>query len=420
LEEGGKKMEQNLLMAASHATGKIATDKIFGANQLAVEALQRYGRANVTNATIGAILDDNEALVVLPTVDKVFRNLPSAEFAAYAPIAGLPDYQQTVIDMTFEDCKPESYIGAIATPGGSGAIRNTIWTYSEVGDTVLTTDWFWGPYRTLCEENLRKLSTFTFFNAEETFNLGSLEVKSKELLAKQTSLVVLLNTPAHNPTGYSLSDAEWEKTVALFKELATDKSKRITLFVDIAYIDYAGEKIATRKFMRLFQDLPANLLVVIGFSASKGLTIYGQRTGAMIAVTSSQAVMAEFKNTNELACRSTWSNCTRSGQRLLATIYRDKDLLAQTESEREHWRKQIEARAAVFMNEAQAVGLKSVPYKAGFFITVPAADPDGAVAKLNEQNLFAVALGKGIRLAICAIPSHKVPGIAEKIVSAMK
>lgn len=413
-------MEQKGIMAASHAAGKNAIDKIFGASQAAMEAMQKFGRENVTNATIGAILDDNETLVILPTVEKTLRSVPAADLAGYAPIAGLPDYQEAVIELAFLDNKPEAYLKAVATPGGSGAIRNTIWTYSEVGDTVLTTDWFWGPYRTMCEENLRKLATFNFFTADNCFDLKSLELKTKELLNKQTSLVVLLNTPAHNPTGYSLSDAEWLQTINLFKELATDKSKKIILFVDIAYIDYAGEKQTNRKFMRLFEGLPENLLVIVGYSASKTLTIYGQRTGAMIAVTSSKAVADEFMNTNELACRGTWSNCTRSGQRLLTTICKDLELREQVENEREFWRGKIEKRAAIFMQEAQQVGLKTVPYKAGFFISIPTADPDAVVAKLNEQNLFAVALGKGVRLAICSIPDHKVPGMAAKFVDAMK
>lgn len=412
-------MEQ-ILMAASHSTGKIATDKIFGANQLAIEAMQKYGREKVTNATIGAILDNSEALVMLPTVDKMIRNLPAAELGAYAPITGLPDYKEAAIGFAFGDSKPDGYINAIATPGGSGAIRNTIWTYSEVGDTVLTTDWFWGPYQTLCEENLRKLAVFNTFTAEGAFDIGSLEAKTKEVLAKQTNLVILLNTPAHNPTGFSLSDEEWKKTVDLFVEFAADKSKRIILFVDAAYLDYAGEKQTARKFMQLFSGLPANLLVIVGFSASKGFTMYGMRTGAMISVTSSKAVADEFRNTNELACRSTWSNCTRAGQRVLANIHQDKDLLAQLEAERDVWRKAIEARADIFTQEAQAVGLEIVPYKAGFFISVPTSNPNGVVAKLHKENLFAVALAKGVRLAICSIPSQKIPGMATKIFQAMK
>lgn len=57
-------------MAALQARGKKAGDAIFGANRAAVEAAARVGKEFVTNATIGAILDESEKLVCLPTVKK--------------------------------------------------------------------------------------------------------------------------------------------------------------------------------------------------------------------------------------------------------------------------------------------------------------------------------------------------------------
>jgi aromatic-amino-acid transaminase len=35
-------------------------------------------------------------LVCLPTVEKVYRNLPTNELIAYAPISGLPEYLDKV------------------------------------------------------------------------------------------------------------------------------------------------------------------------------------------------------------------------------------------------------------------------------------------------------------------------------------
>ena len=82
-------------IAANHAKGKSAQDKIFGANAAAVAAAAKYGADKVTNATIGAILDEDEKLVCLPTIEKVYRGLATNELIAYAPISGLPDYAAT-------------------------------------------------------------------------------------------------------------------------------------------------------------------------------------------------------------------------------------------------------------------------------------------------------------------------------------
>ena len=53
-------------IAAKHAKGKAAQDKIFGANAAAVAAAAKYGKDAVTNATIGAILDEDENRAPVP------------------------------------------------------------------------------------------------------------------------------------------------------------------------------------------------------------------------------------------------------------------------------------------------------------------------------------------------------------------
>lgn len=164
------------------------------------------------------------------------------EIAAYAPIAGLPAYLEAVKNLTFADNKPEGYLEAVATAGGTGAIHNTVWNYSEIGDSVLTSDWYWGTYNVLCNEAGRKLETYELFDENMNYNIDSFTDKVNSLLADQDSLLIIINTPAHNPTGYSLSEADWDKVLDVCKEHVKGGNKKITLLVDIAYIDYAGEK----------------------------------------------------------------------------------------------------------------------------------------------------------------------------------
>jgi len=406
-------------IAASHAKGKFATDKIFGASGAANKAVQEVGKEKVTNATIGALLDDNEKLVCLPTVEKVWRELPINEVINYAPIAGLPEYLEAAINLSFADNRPEAYIKAIATSGGSGVIHHTVWNYTEIGDTILTSDWYWGPYKVLCEDALRKLDTYTLFDEKQNFNIQSFENKVKALLDKQNNLVVLLNTPAHNPTGYSLTDGEWDKVIDLCKECATDESKRIILLIDIAYLDYAGEKNASRAFLKKLSNLPANVLAILAFSMSKGYTMYGQRTGAMIGVSSSQQVIKEFEDINQYTSRATWSNINRGCMRLLSNIYHDQTLQTQMEQEREGYYKLIHQRASIFTKESAAANLYMLPYVAGFFITVPANNPDAVCDKLHDDYIYAVPLGKGIRIAVCAVPQSKMLGMAGKVAAAI-
>jgi len=406
-------------VAASHAVGKSATDTIFAANAAAIQAAAQYGNDAVVNATLGAYLTDDEKLGFLPTVEKVFRTLPAVEIGGYAPIAGLPEYLQAAIDLTFADYRPDAYIDAIATPGGSGVIHHAIWNYTEIGDTVLTADWFWDPYETMCDDALRKIDTFVLFDDEHRFNINSFTAKTKELLTKQNNLLLLINSPANNPTGYSLSNDEWAAVLASLKEAANDETKKIILLVDAAYLDYAGATKEPRSFMKQFGGLPANLLTVIGFSMSKGYTMYGQRTGAMIGISSSKEVITEFVDINQYSCRSTWSNVSRACMRTLATIYNDKELLAQVEKERSEYYQALRTRADIFIQEAKEVNLTMLPYVAGFFLTVPAKRPAEVCQALQADNIFAVPMERGIRVAVCAVTARKMKGMAAKFAKAI-
>ncbi|HIU64036.1 MAG TPA: aminotransferase class I/II-fold pyridoxal phosphate-dependent enzyme [Candidatus Avacidaminococcus intestinavium] len=407
-------------IVAPHAKGKAAQDKIFGANSAAVAAAAKLGADKVTNATIGAILDEDEKLICLPTVESVYRGLPTTELIAYAPIAGLPTFQEKVLEAAFGSSKPDGYIAAVATAGGSGVIHHAVWNYMSEGDTALTSDWYWGPYNVICKEMHRKLDTYKMLDENNQYNLPALQKKVKEILAHQDSLLLIINTPAHNPTGYSLSDEDMDGVIKILRDVTTDTNKTVTLLLDVAYLDYAGEKEEVRKFFRKISNLPSNILTIVAYSMSKGFTMYGQRTGAMIGVSASKEIIQEFKDVNQYSSRATWSNINRPCMATLAKIYTDQELLAKVEAEREHYYQMIKARADLFTKEAKACGLKILPYVAGFFISIPSNNPDAVCDRLHEDNIFAVPLAAGVRIAVCAVPLKKISGMAEKINKAMQ
>lgn len=412
-------MSHKQIMSASHATGKELVDVIFAAGAAANDAIAQHGRDKVVNGTVGAIMGDDGKIAVIPTVEQVFRALPMSDVVTYAPVVGLPAYRKAAIDLTFADCRPSGYVDAVATPGGTGALHNAIDNYSEIGDGVLTADWFWGPYNALCGELGRTLKTFHLFDESNSrFNLADFTANVEALLKAQSSLLVILNAPAHNPTGYSLTDDEWAAVLDLLRA-PRFADKRITLLADIAYLDYAGEKNAARSFMRQFGGLPANLLVLFAFSMSKGYTMYAQRTGALIALAANQSAIDEFARINKYTCRATWSNVNRAAMTVLTTIQQDAALLRQFEAEREVLYQMIRERGAIFMAEALSCGLKALPYRAGFFLSIPSDDPAAVCNRLHDDLIFAVPLRKGVRLAVCSVPATQMRGVAAKILQAM-
>ena len=283
---------------------------------------------------------------------------------------------------------------------------------------MLTSDWFWGTYNVICNECGSHLVNYQLFDEQQNFNIADFTAKTEEILKKQDSLLTIINTPAHNPTGFSLTEEDWDQVLALAEKHAA-AGKKMSILVDIAYIDYAGEKNATRRFMKKFGNLPENILVMFAFSMSKGYTAYGQRTGALVAVSSSQEVITEFKEINKYTSRATWSNINRGAMTLLARIQQDKASLAQFEKERDDYYKMIQSRGSLFMQEAEACGLNALPYKGGFFLSVPSDDPQAVCDKLHDDLIFAVPLKLGVRIAACSVSAAKMKGVAQKVKNAV-
>lgn len=407
-----------LIFAAEQGRKIPKEDKIFGISNRAKAMIAQQGKEKVVNATIGALLDDEGRLIVLSSVNEVFHSLQPEDFAEYAPIAGTPGFREAVKKDVFGSYQPKSFTEAVATPGGTGSIRNTISNYSQRGDKVLTADWHWSPYNTIAGEIGRSVATFQFFDAQRRFNGEDFQRKIEELLEQQQSLVIILNTPAHNPTGYSLTLQDWQEVARILN--GAPKDKKITLLVDVAYLDFAGEREKCREFLPVLDQLADNILPVIAHSLSKSYTLYGMRCGAMICMAKSQEVAQEFKSVCEYSSRGSWSNCCRAPQVILTKIYQDPDLLERVQQERAGFRDMLLRRGKAFEEAAAQAGLEIVPFDAGFFTSVPCSDPDRVSAILEEEGIFTVPLAKGVRVSVASIAEDKCRMLPARILKAIK
>lgn len=410
----------DMTFAAQNGRTISKEDKIFGINNRAQARAAQIGKENVVNATIGALLDDDGKLIVLSSVDEVFRQLSPEDYAEYAPIGGTEGFKEAVKKDIFRGYRTNAAVEAVSTPGGTGAVRNAIANYSEYGDTVLTTDWYWGPYKTIAEDQGKKLTTFELFDEEGGFNFASLMEKSRELLEKQDRLVIILNTPSHNPTGYALSVDEWEKLVELLNGLP--ENKKIALLVDAAYMDFSGDEEESRAFLPVLEKVNGNILPMISYSLSKAYTLYGLRCGALVCMAKNKDVAEEFRVVCELSARGAWSNCAKAPQAMLSMIFDDPELLRKVTGERKLYRDMLIRRGMAFTEAAEKVGLKITPFRSGFFMTVPCDDPEALGRELEKENIFVVPMEKGIRISGASIPESvckKLPAAIKKAMEKM-
>lgn len=409
-------------MVAKHARWPKENDIIFNLSERAQRAEKLVGKENVINATIGALMDDEGKLITMKSVYDEFKSLPNNEISAYASIAGQDDYKEAVKKVCFQGNDPEAHVRVVASPGGSGAIKLALWNYTNYGDVILTSDWYWGPYKIIAEEAGRDVENFELFNEEGSFNIKSFKEKFKEIIDKQNNIFTIINSPGHNPTGYSLSDCEWDEILDYSKKIAEDNTKKIVFFIDVAYIDFVKNDVASRKFFKKFGNLPENILIIVGFSMSKGFTAYGMRMGAAIGISSSEDIAEEFYYSLMHSCRANWSNCNRGAMSVLTHIVNDKEKFNEYEVEKFKYKDMLVSRAEAFVKSAKSVGLEILPYRDGFFISIPCENPKEICEELTKENLYLVPLKMGLRFAICAVSKSKcikapkiIKGVLEKI-----
>lgn len=388
-------------MAAYNGRNIPEEDKVFSASKRAKAMAKEKGKNAVINATIGSLLDDEGNLVVMKSIDKAMKSLSASEYAEYAPIAGIEGFKKAILKATFGTCDIKSFTRVVATPGGTGAIRNTVANYSCPGDKVLTHNWHWAPYKNIVEEMGRGLECFDLFNECGEFNVEDFAYKVRKLTRNQEHLVIIINTPANNPTGYSLSIQDWNEIKNVLDEV--DKSKKIALLIDVAYIDFAGEETETRQFFSVADNLGANILPIVAYSASKTFSLYGFRCAAMICMAHNPEVADEFERVCTFSSRASWSNSPRAPQTIIQKIFEDEKLLDETKSERAKYREMLQKRGDAFSEESEKVGLEILPFKAGFFVTIPCSDPEELCVKLEQKGVFLIPISGGVRVSIASI-----------------
>ena len=362
---------------------------------------------SITNATIGMLYDEEGKLFTFKSVDKALSLLTSDEKYAYASTPGNPRYHEALKRWVFREYYDEfmtnSNVGVMATPGGSGAISNTFSNYLNEGDKVLVPSYMWGNYKQFAYENHADYECYNLFNSEGKFNLEDVKERILKLKKAQGRILLVVNDPCHNPTGYTMSDDEWTDLLSFINEVSSDGTPFILLH-DMAYIDYdrRGFK-ATRNNIYRYLGLNENVLVILAFSGSKTLALYGIRIGAQIAISSSKENIDDFNRANKFSSRAKWSNTTNLGMNLVSKIILDDELRKSFESELEASRSILIERANIFIEESNKYNLETLPFNCGFFITIPCDNPTRVYDILVSRGVHIIPMNGVVRVTLSAI-----------------
>jgi len=389
-------------------------DTVFAIVKLAKEDKEKNGPEGVVDATIGSLYGEDGKLVAYDSVFDHYDQIDHRVKAAYAAsFTGNPDYRRDVYDwVTRGKTEPLAH-SVIATPGGSGADSTALTTFLDEGETVILPDIAWGSYKLMASQNNLKSVTYSMFDGDG-FNLKSVAEAMEKTAKTQERLVVVVNDPCHNPTGYSMTMQEWKSLIALLNSYS--ERMPVILIDDIAYIDYAYDPEHSRDYMGLFPEISSQVLICIAFSCSKTLTSYGLRCGAAVLLAREADAVREAEIVFEKAARATWSNIPNAAMANFSWVITQNR--SAFELEKQKYVSLMRQRSSIFLKEAEDAGLAIYPYREGFFITL--AIPDNALrSRIHEallsEHIYTVQVNHGIRVAICSLPVDKVRGLAARI-----
>lgn len=385
-------------------------DTVFTIVEKAKDAKNKYGE-EVVDATIGSLFNEASELVTLDSVYSLFNNLNPKFHAKYAQtFSGNDEYKESIENFVLEGLITIPH-SIFATPGGTGAVSSTIANLANANEYILLPEIAWSSYFLMAKEfNLNTLTYPLFKN--DKFDIESFKNIVLDILTKQDQLIIVINDPCHNPTGYSLSIIEWNEIVNFFNSIP--KNKKIVLLNDIAYIDYSYSK-TNKEYFKLLNNLNENILTVIAYSCSKSFSSYGLRLGAAIILNKDKVNVKNVFEAFEKTARSMWSNVNNGAMETISCLLKQNK--NKYLDEKQKYIDLLRKRSKIFIDEAKSVDLKHYPYIEGFFITLKIDDNhiDEIHDRLMQNNIFTVKVNKGIRIAICSLPINKCYGLAKKI-----
>lgn len=390
----------------------IPSDIILRLNEEAEDKRKKYPEAKIINATIGMFFDDRRNLAFNKTLADMIKLHNKEEDLVYPPISGTQNYKKAIekwfIDSYYDIDK--NIIRFNATPGGTGALHLAINKAMKNDDSLLLIPKIsWPNYVSIAKSNNLNYRLYDNYDSNNRFNLKGIEDIISD--SNCSSFVLLLNDPCQNPTGYSLSEKDYQDLITLIKN---KKDKKITIIFDLAYFDYADDEIKVNLYKNI-DILKDHSDIFICYSFSKSFSVYGLRVGGL-AIISKNPYLNDLAKEVSILARSSWSTVNHLGMNVVSDLVLNQESYLKMKESIHINKELLKKRSKIFLNEASDVNLKIYNYSAGFFITVPVEDSLKVIDELKKKNIYLAPISfNEIRIALSCLATDEVYNLAKEI-----
>ena len=299
-------------------------------------------RAGKIDLGVGVYKDANGLTPVMRAVKMAEKQLWETETTkTYTGLAGDPAFNAAMLRLILGDGFADR-AAAVATPGGTGAIRQALELIRLANPTA--TVWLsnptWPNHPSIIRYLGIPMQQYRYFDTAT----GGIDFAGllDDLGRVQVGDAVLLHGCCHNPTGANLTTAQWA-------ELADVLAARGAVpFIDLAYQGFGdgleADAAPTRMIAAAFPE------VIIAASCSKNFGIYRERTGVLIALGDASSRSVTMGNLAWLN-RQNYSFPPDHGARLVTMILADDALRADWTVELEQVRQSMLALRGALADE---------------------------------------------------------------------
>ncbi|MDE0968237.1 MAG: aspartate/tyrosine/aromatic aminotransferase [Octadecabacter sp.] len=293
-----------------------------------VAAYKEDPRNNKVDLGVGVYKDASGNTPVMRAVKAAERRLVDEQTSkAYVGLAGDPAFSDAMIDLVLDGKVARERVAAVATPGGTGAIRQglELIKLAAPNATVWISNPTWPNHPSIIKYLGMPMAEYRYF--DEATRGVDFDGMLTDLRQVKSGDVVLLHGCCHNPTGANLTAQQLQQAIEVIKKIGAMP------FVDIAYQGFGdgldADGAATRTIAASFDN------VLIAASCSKNFGIYRERTGILMAIARNEDERNLAQQNMSYLNRQNFSFPPDHGARVVTMILTDPELRADWEAELE-------------------------------------------------------------------------------------
>lgn len=371
-------------------------------------ALKRKNEGKyVVNGSSGTLYYENGEIVSYKEADNYLISNFN-KFLSYGPQLGPKEYKDGFLSRIFEEdllkVKENKNIAFVASSGGTEALFMAFKSLAKT-HTVLLPSIRWPNYDTICEEANIKFEIFNFFTKDFKFNFLDLENKIKKINNK---ILLIINDPCHNPTGFNFTSEDYDELFALINKY----NDKITLFLDLAYLDYSSSR---KMIVKKIVNAPIKTPLYLAISASKSFGYYGLRMGALIILYSKNEKDIYLENYKKII-RGTISSSNHLANGGLGLFFKDENGVKKVKEEIFSQTERLLKIGEGVKEILKEKNIKFYPYSSGFYITFIKEDAPSYLSYLESKNIFFTLINENtIRIAICSLKESDLAYLRENL-----